>query len=132
MALSLGAKQELFAELLPHLIAKAVELGYHVRLRELYRDPIQAKYNAEHCCICEVERACHAATHSFKPIGLRDSLHCEGLAIDLVLFAEGVPLERSDDYAALGSWWESLHELCRWGGRFGDGGHFSITHRGRM
>jgi hypothetical protein len=26
----------------------------------------------------------------------------------------------------LGEFWEGLHPLCRWGGRFNDGNHYSI------
>jgi hypothetical protein len=133
MALTLGQKQEIFAGLLPQLIVRAYELGFRVRLKELLRAIEQAEYNATHCGRCKKEEAFHAhADHGFKAIGIRDSLHCIGLAIDLVLFRKGKPLWASKHYRELGEYWESLHELCRWGGRFGDGMHFSFAHGGRQ
>ena len=42
------------------------------------------------------------------------------------------PRRRLHRYAELGHYWENLHPFCRWGGRFNDGGHFSITDRGRQ
>jgi hypothetical protein len=36
----------------------------------------------------------------------------------------------TDVHRPLGEWWEKQHELCRWGGRFGDGCHYSVAHRG--
>jgi hypothetical protein len=133
MALTLGQKQEIFAGLLPQLITRAYELGFRVRLKELLRAPEQAEYNATHCGRCKKEEAFHAhAGHDFKAIGIKNSLHCSGLALDLVLFRKGKPLWASKHYQDLGEYWESLRpELCRWGGRFSDGGHFSITHGGR-
>jgi len=132
MSLTVGHKQEIFAGLLPQLITRAYEMGFRVRLKELYRAPEQAEYNATHCGRCKKEEVTHAhADHDFKPIGIRNSLHCIGLALDLVLFRGGKPLWATEHYRDLGSYWEDLHALTCWGGRFGDGGHFSITHGGR-
>ena len=128
----LGHKQELLARLLPLLITRAYELGFTVRLKELQRAPEQAEFNATHCGRCRVaERDHEEAAHKFHPIGLRDSLHCDGLAIDLVLFKDDEPLWDSKHYRDLGEYWENLHELCRAGFRFNDGGHFSLTHGNR-
>lgn len=33
-------------------------------------------------------------------------------------------------YKAIGEKWESMHPLARWGGRWGDGNHFSFEWRG--
>jgi hypothetical protein len=132
MTLTLGQKQEIFAGLLPDLITRAYEMGFRVRLKELYRAPEQAEYNATHCARCKKEEVTHAhAGHDFKPIGIRNSLHCSGLALDLVLFRDGKPLWATKHYRELGMYWEDLHSLTCWGGRFGDGMHFSITHGGR-
>lgn len=34
-------------------------------------------------------------------------------------------------WKAIGAKWESLHPLCRWGGRWGDANHISVAHGGR-
>jgi hypothetical protein len=34
---------------------------------------------------------------------------------------------RTDDYKELGEYWESLDQDCKWGGRWGDGNHFSYA-----
>jgi hypothetical protein len=131
----LGEKQELFAHLLPDLIEEAHSLGFLVRLKELLRGEQQAWYNAHTCAVCDYNRNDHHPVpdpqHDFKPIGIVNSLHCVGLAIDLVLFRNNRPLWATKHYQELGEFWESLDPLCSWGGRFNDGGHFSIQHGGR-
>ena len=64
---------------------------------------------------------------------MESSLHYIRLAIDLNLFVNGRYITSGDNpaYKELGVYWERLHELCRWGGRFDDANHFSITHDGR-
>ena len=109
----LGEKQELFSTLLPKLLVFAQTMNYKVRLKELYRPKEMAEIYAE------------------RGTGIRNSLHCDGLAIDLVLFQHGKMLTKSDQYRELGQFWESLNPLCAWGGSFGDGGHFSIRDGGR-
>lgn len=107
--------------LLPRLLDHAHGLGYTVRGGELWRTPEQAARNA--------------ATGK----GIANSLHVEKLAIDLNLFRNGKFLTRSEDHKPLGEFWESLHVLCCWGGRFRDrngnpkpdGNHYSIRHDGR-
>jgi hypothetical protein len=110
--MKLGAKQELFASLIPDLFDFAIARGYGVRPKELLRTKEQA------------------AIYAAAGTGILNSLHCKGLAIDLVLTKSGVPLWLTKQYHELGEFWESLHELCSWGGRFGDGMHFSVMHRG--
>lgn len=58
------------------------------------------------------------------PYGRKDSLHKSRLAIDLNLFREGKYLTDTDDYKVLGEYWEMIGGS--WGGRFGDGNHFSL------
>jgi hypothetical protein len=133
----LGEKQELFMRLLPRLIDKAHELGFDVRGGELLRFEQQARWNAEHCRRCKMPRnhTFHRNNgHTFTPIGIVNSLHRQKLAIDLILFKAGEPCWSSSQYQELGSWWKQQHELCRWGGDFRspDGGHFSLTHKGRQ
>jgi len=129
----LGEKQELFASLLPGLITQAQDLGFKVRVGEVLRFEQQARWNAEHCRVCQQTKGHpdHPAKHPFRAIGIVNSLHRIKLAIDLILFFHGKPCWDTASYRELGRWWEAQHELCRWGGRFGDGGHFSITHGGR-
>lgn len=111
--LSLGEKQELFMRLLPRLIDYAHSQGYELRGGELERSRAQAAANAK------------------TGQGIANSLHVERLAIDLHLFRHGQYLTASDDHRPLGEFWEALHPLCRWGGHFNDGNHYSITHEGR-
>ena len=133
MGMRLGAKQELFARLLILLLVEAHRLGFDVRLGEILRFEAQARYNSTHCRKCKQTRghAKHAGKrHKFRAIGILNSLHRSKLAIDLNLMSDG-KLSNADEYTLLGEWWEDLHPLCRWGGRFSDAGHFSLTHQGR-
>ena len=63
--------------------------------------------------------------------GIKNSLHTQRLAIDINLFKNGKYLTSTESYRFLGEWWQTLHPLCRWGGDFGDGNHFSLEHEGR-
>lgn len=111
---SLGAKQELFAFLFPKLLDFAHSQGYRVRIGEVWRGDEQQKANI--------------AKGSSK---VGRSLHQDKLAVDLNLFKDSDFLETTEEHRPLGEFWESLHPLCRWGGEFGDGNHYSITHGGR-
>jgi len=139
--MTLGEKQELFAQLLVPLLTKAHTLGFGVRIKEVYRAPEQCHYNATHCGECGKEDFLHVnQTHPFTPIGIEHSLHGDGLAVDLILTHDQVPIWRVEDYRELGEFWESLDPLCYWGGptqKDGDrlkrdGVHFSITHNGKQ
>jgi hypothetical protein len=103
--MKLGEKQRLFTKLVGELIDYAYSEGYELTFGDAYRSP-KVEY------------------------GHPNSLHRSRLAIDLNLFKEGEYLTRTEDHAPLGRFWESLHPLCRWGGRFDDGNHYSITHGG--
>lgn len=111
--MSLGDKQRLFAKLVGQLIAKIYEHGYECTLDWCYRPPEVAAYYAS------------------IGVGIRNSLHTYKLAIDLNLFKDEVWLRSGDDHRFFGEWWEKLHPLCKWGGRFGDSNHYSISHEGR-
>lgn len=106
-------KQQLFMRLLPRLIDKAHEMGFEIAGGDLFRDK-----------------------RAFGDIGERiayghpNSCHKLKLAIDLNLFKDGKFLQSTDDHQELGEWWEKQHELCRWGGRFKDGNHYSLEHDG--
>lgn len=109
----LGEKQELFMRLVPRLIDKAHELGFEIRGGDLYRDP-----------------RVHGPFGTKKSYSAAKSAHKLKLAIDLNLFKDGKFLRHTEDHRQLGQWWEKQHELCRWGGRFNDGNHYSLTHWG--
>ena len=109
---SLGDRQKRFSRMVARLLNKAHELGYEVSLGDAYRDP-----------------------RMFGPPGVKlgyssaNSLHKQRLAIDLNLFRNGKYLQSSEDHRLLGEWWESIGGS--WGGRWGDGNHYSVEHQGR-
>ena len=111
--MSLRKKQSAFAFLVGRLILKAYDLGYEVTLGDAYRDP-----------------RVHGAMGVRKSYSHPKSAHKIRLAIDLNLFKNGEFLETTEDHRPLGEWWEKQHELARWGGRFGDGNHYSLEHEG--
>ena len=116
----LGKKQELFAMvLLPRLLLKAAKLGrkynYGVRLGDLFRDP-----------------RTHGEFGEKKGYGYRKSCHKLKLAQDINIVKDGKLDAVGKYHKELGKWWETQHKYCRWGGRFGDPNHFSLTHWGSM
>lgn len=118
--LTLLQKQRLFCYLVAELITWCYDHGYELSFGEAYRTPEQAARNA--------------ATGA----GIANSLHTKRLAIDLNLFTvlpsgESEYKTQTEDYAELGTYWKSLHPLCKWGGDFKsrkDGNHFSLEHEG--
>jgi len=61
----------------------------------------------------------------------KNSLHYEGLAVDIDLIKDGQYLDATSDHEEFGKYWESLDKDCCWGGRFNDGNHYSIKYMGR-
>lgn len=61
------------------------------------------------------------------------SLHYLKLAQDLNLFVDGEYIRSGDHpaYREIGEFWERIHPLARWGGRFSDANHFSVEWEGR-
>lgn len=76
-------------------------------------------------------RLAHTLENNGKGGGIFMSLHRDGLAGDLVLYRNGVWQTSTEVFRPFGEWWEKQHTLARWGGRFGDGNHFSIEFDGR-
>jgi hypothetical protein len=111
--MTLREKQSLFVSLVCLLIQEAHRRGFQLTFGETYRSPEEA------------------ARLASLGKGIAKSLHTQRLAIDLNLFRDGVYLSSSDNHRALGEWWEQQHPLCAWGGRFGDGNHYSLEHGGR-
>jgi len=56
----------------------------------------------------------------------RRSLHHDKLAWDVDLFKDGKYLTKTSDHLPLGIYWEKMGGC--WGGRFGDGNHYSFQH----
>jgi hypothetical protein len=112
--MTLRQKQSLFVCLVAQLIFYAIEQGYELTFGETYRSPEEAERLAK------------------LGKGIKNSLHTSKLAIDLNLFKNGVYLSSTESHRKLGEWWETQHELCRWGGRFNDGNHYSLEHMGRQ
>jgi hypothetical protein len=110
---TLREKQSLFVRLVAQLIQKASEMGYELTFGETYRTPEQALLNAK------------------ASKGIKNSVHTERLAVDFNLFKDGRFLAHTEDHRHLGEYWESLHPDCRWGGRFNDGNHYSLTPDGK-
>jgi hypothetical protein len=111
--MTLRQKQSLFASLVPGLIEFAISEGYEVTFGETYRSPEEAARLAK------------------LGLGIKSSLHTQRLAVDLNLFKDGKYLSSTASHEPLGAFSELLHPLCRWGGRFGDGNHYSLEHEGR-
>lgn len=111
--MTLREKQSLFAVLVARLIQFATALGFELTFGEALRSPEEALRLAK------------------LGKGITNSLHILKLAIDLNLFKDGVYLSSTEAHRPLGEWWERQHPLCRWGGRFGDGNHYSLEHGGR-
>lgn len=71
-----------------------------------------------------------ALTNNGKAGGIRNSGHQRKLAQDLDLFIDGVYQTTTEAHRPFGEWWEKQHPLARWGGRFGDGNHYSFEFQG--
>jgi hypothetical protein len=103
-------RQWLFSRLFPKLLDYIHESGYEVSFGEGHvGDSIDADEDSPH---------------------RRDGGHFKRIAVDLNLFKNGVWLTTTEAFRPFGLYWEKLHVLCRWGGRFSDGNHFSIEHGG--
>jgi len=99
--MTLRQKQSKFASLVPLLILYAYAIGYEVTLGD-----------------------------AFAHDGHREgSFHYLKLAIDLNLFRDGHYLTSTKSHEPLGVYWESLDPECTWGGRWGDGGHYSYGEK---
>ena len=106
--MKLSQQQSAFTQDVVKLLTWMFDNGYAVTFAEAYRTPEQA------------------AIYAKDGRGIKDSLHCQRLAIDLNLFKDGNYLTNTEDYEPAGIYWESLNPLNKWGGRFTrkDGNHF--------
>ena len=114
---TLSAKQARFANMVADLIQHANALGYRLTLGDAYRDP-----------------RVHGKIGVKKGYGRKYSCHKLRLAIDLNLFKKGLKgkwqyCTSTKSHQELGEFWESIGGS--WGGRFNDGGHYSLEHHGK-
>ena len=108
---TLRQKQWRFVRMIAELVDFADRRGYELTYGDAYRDP-----------------RVHGALGVKQGYGHRSSAHKNRLAVDFNLFLGGKWLNKTEDYAALGEYWESIGGT--WGGRFADGNHFSIENDG--
>jgi hypothetical protein len=108
--MTLREKQSKFLLMVADLVRKSYELGYELTGGDLWSSP-------------------DYRTKEGKPPHKVGSCHFDRLAIDLNLFKDGKYLTATKDHEPLGVYWESLGGM--WGGRFGDGNHYSLEHNGR-
>jgi len=110
--LALSEKQRKFTRMVAQLIIFAYdELGFELTFGEAYRTPEQALLNAK------------------AGRGIANSLHTDRLAVDFNLFKDGKYITDSAAHLPLGEYWEGIGGS--WGGRFGDGNHYSLAHEGK-
>lgn len=114
-SMTLHERQITFAKNVATLIGYIFLKDYQMTFGEAYRTPEQAELNAK------------------KGTGIKDSLHCQRLALDINLFKNDKYLTDTQDYEFLGVFWESLNKSNRWGGRFSnkDGNHFEMMLKER-
>jgi hypothetical protein len=122
--MTLGAKQRIFTRNIALLISWAYANGYELTFGDAYRSPQQAKLNSGKYGL--IERVTNIVTW-FSRSGSATSLHMSRLACDLNLFRDGRYLSKTENHRLLGQYWESLHPLNRWGGRFDDGNHYEMV-----
>lgn len=113
--MTLKEKQWLFMELLPKLINKMLEEGFHPVIGYAYRDQ-------------ETQNRLFDQGKS----ATKTSNHQRCLAIDIELFdSDGDYRTDKEAHEQFGEYWKSLHSDCGWGGDFGwDANHYSIRHNG--
>lgn len=126
--MKLGKRQELFARNICRLMEFAFDMGYEIRIGEVWRPDVMAKiYSGNYQLINK--RTGKIA--DFPKKGISNSLHIMKTAADLNLFKDGEYLLRTEDHKQLGDFWESLHPYNRWGGRYKDGNHYEMLNRPR-
>lgn len=137
--MTLGEKQRLFVRLYSQWLSWALENGYEFTEGESFRSDEQSEINAigqdgreavARLVQGAFPRLAITLRNNGKNNGIRFSAHGNKLAKDMNLFIKGVYQTSTEAWKPLGEKWESLHPLCRWGGRFGDGNHISIEHDG--
>lgn len=137
--MTLREQQSVFVKNKGLLIAYVYSMGYELSDGEAKRSDEQAEINAlgktGREAVCQlIEGAFPALARKIRNNtgnGIRNSVHELGLAQDYNLFKDGVYLEGTEAHRQFGEYWEKLHPLNRWGGRWGDGNHYSMEYNGR-
>jgi len=112
--MTLKEKQFLFGQLMPKLFMYMSLKGFNPVLGYGFRDQKTQNRMVE--------------TGASKT---KNSNHLRCIAVDIELHdKEGHYLTSTEDHRQFGKWWEALHPMCRWGGPFGDGNHYSLFHDG--
>ncbi len=116
--MSLREKRIRFTRNLGRLLLYAELAGICVAVDEVKRSKAQAQANAA------------------AGVGIKDSLHVLGLAVDLDLYESNgrwmdgkLPIDR-DTYKKLADYWLTLDPDNAWGGSWGDLRHYSLSHGG--
>ena len=115
--MKLSEKQREFTRCIGKLIQFATDNGIELTLGDAYRDP-----------------RLHGEFGKKKSYSAASSVHKLRLAVDFNVFFLGEYIQDGNHtaYKLLGDYWESLHQLARWGGRFDDANHFAFEHNGFM
>ena len=116
--MTLGEKQRLFNKLMAEWHGWVMRQGiYQLTDGDAYRDP-----------------RVHGKPGVKKGYGRKWSCHKWKLARDYNLFlwdgSRWVYQTSTEAHRPLGLKWESMHDLCAWGGWFNDGNHYSLKHKG--
>jgi len=115
--LTLLQKQQAFAKTLSRFLNDLFLRGYDVTMGECYRPPEMAEIYAS------------------QGRGVKNSVHCIKLAVDLNIFYQGKFLTTKEDLEIPGKLWKAyttdIIKTC-WGGDFEntDANHFSFLHNG--
>ena len=120
--MTLGDLQRLFSKLIAEHTLWLYEQGYECTEGDAYRDP------RAHGKIGEKK----IDVNGKRVYGRRNSNHKRRLAKDINLFKDRRWLPQTSDHAASGAMWESRHPLCRWGGHYDDGNHYSMEYKGHQ
>lgn len=110
-----SVKQRLFTRLMAELTLWVFEQGWEFTDGDAWRAPrVHGKFGVK------------------KTYSAAKSLHKVRLAKDNNLWVDGKYIRDGSHpvWKIIGEKWESMHPLCRWGGRFNDANHFSMTHWG--
>ena len=113
--MTLADKQELFSRLLVKLMCFIHDRDHEIRGGDWFRDP-----------------RVHGHIGEDLAYGHKNSAHKLKIATDLNITFEGSLFTTTKQHEPFGIYWETLHPLCRWGGRFSspDGNHYSFEHNG--